>query len=82
MASVENKNIIEVSDADPFICRNINIHSVYSFQSILIRNRRWFWLPPSLVKYKHVKHKTKTDIKASRISIEDEFNNIGQKNMN
>ena len=30
MASVENKNIVKVSDADPFICRNINIHLVYS----------------------------------------------------
>ncbi|OMO92117.1 hypothetical protein COLO4_17853 [Corchorus olitorius] len=27
MASIEDKNIIKVSDADPFICRNINIHS-------------------------------------------------------
>ena len=70
MATVENKNIIEVSDADPFICMNININPIYSFQSILIRNRRLFWLPPLLVKCKHVKHKSKTDIKTSRISIE------------
>ena len=46
MASIENKDIIEVSDVDPIICRNININSIYSFQSILIANRRMFWLPP------------------------------------
>ena len=47
MASIENKDIIEVSNVDPTICRNIYVNSIYSFQSILIANR-WvlFWLPP------------------------------------
>jgi hypothetical protein len=46
MASIENKDIIEVGDVDPIICRNINVNSIYSFQSILIVNCRLFWLPP------------------------------------
>lgn len=43
VASIENKDIIKFSDLDPVICRNINIHSVYAFHSILIR---LIWLPP------------------------------------
>jgi hypothetical protein len=46
MAGIENKDIIEVSDVDPIICRNINVDSIYSFQSILIAHCRLFWLPP------------------------------------
>ena len=46
MASIENKDIIEVSDVDPIICRNIHVNSMYSFQSTLIANCWLFWLPP------------------------------------
>lgn len=46
MASIENENIIEIGDVDPIICGSINIYSVYSFPSILIRRCWLFWLPP------------------------------------
>lgn len=46
MASVENENIIEISDVDPIIRRSINIYSVLSFPPILIRRCWLFWLPP------------------------------------
>lgn len=46
MASIENKDIIKITNVRPIIRRYINIYSIYSFQSILITICRLFWLPP------------------------------------
>jgi hypothetical protein len=37
MSSVENEHIIEPGDIYPFISRNVNIHSVSSLYSILVK---------------------------------------------
>lgn len=49
MARIKNKNIVEIGNVSPIICRNINVYSVYPLQSILFKICRLFWLPPLFI---------------------------------
>lgn len=37
MASIKNKDVVEVGDVSPVISRNINIYTIYSLEPVVIR---------------------------------------------